>query len=495
VYTFDAGNDLNGVLSKAWGDKAELKYFDYQFWNQGFSSAYKSFTKPNIEIGVGRSEFVFPLHFGRNQSRKYFWNKSRSQGNGLAHHIFDPASRLKISSMRLIRKHNSVNHTWEYYLSLAIYRLEEANTKLDLTQSKEIVGIDFGENQLAAFTHATQNGNFVSAHNFDDNLSKHALDLHNEIESQIETKNYADPINRQKLTNKLRSAIQQTSSQILKLNLENNIVVFEADATGNKKHIAKGKGNFKKNTLIKGFKLLERSKSKNDAELSPTQILDDTIPNKARINKTDILGLVPTQLTSSICSNCGYEHANETKNSFQDKLKTKVDLIRFKTDIKEGKMLDKIDIRDYIVDFSGQKSSQYESLFVVDLVNKIARIDNEAGITFKTEIDTFKSEYTKNQEAKLPKSILSLFSHRPKWFEGDVETFRCIHCGHVEYRSCDRQASLNIARWRVYLNSKNIRNFHFDKDNNESQFQVWYQEQLQKYGYDDNGMSNWNKSE
>ncbi len=471
------------------------------------SQKYKNYNKPKLSYVCFDSEstFNFPLHFGVNQSRKYFWNNVRGTQNNKGekpkdkdgneiennqiHNIFNPNSRLKVSSMRLIRKHNPIRGVWEYYLSLAIYRLEEAKVNMDLSKSKSIVGVDFGENQLAAFTHSDLNGKYISSKNFDEKLTKHTLDLHTRIEKQIELGNYADPIIRKRLGNKLKSAMQKASSDILKLNLDNNIVVFEQDATGNRKHISSAKEGlgFKKTTLMKGFKLLERSKSKNQAEIKSNQILNSTPKTQdAAINSSDILGLVPTQLTSSICSQCGFTHANESKKSFASNLSKKVDLEKLKEDILSGRLANIVCIRDYISDYTGQKISEYEDLFVIDLTKNIA--DFYKGTTFEQEIQYFKNDYSIDNKTELPKCLISLFEHRPKWFEGDVETFRCLNCGHIEYRSCDRQASLNIARWRVFLESKKeqlneeyLKISDVDKSQICTDFKSWYKEKINNW--------------
>lgn len=502
VYTFDPEADVKRLADKQilpkWNrqdDKinkdGQLIFFDYEYWNQEVPLAYKSFTKPNIDITIADSAFDFPLRFGKNQSRKYFWNKSRGTGKegknleNQVHHIFESNSRLKVSSMRLIRKHNPIKEAWEYYLSLAIYRLEGATVEFDLTKSKSIVGVDFGENQLAAFTHSDLQGKYISSRNFDEKLTKHTLELHREMEKQIKEDNFADSKIRRKLGNKLKSAVQKASSDMLKLNLDNNIVVFEQDATGNRKHISTGKEGigFKKTTLMKGFKLLERSKFKSQAEIKPSQILN-SIPKlqDAKINTKDILGLVPTQLTSSICSICGFCHANESKSTFSKKLSEKINLEEFTSHLVENKITETIDIRKYTKDYIGSKISRYEDLFVIDLKTKIAKINNKIETTFAQEIEEFKTAYNLTSETKLPKSILGLFAHRPKWFEGDVETFRCINCGHIEFRSCDRQAALNIARWRVYLEEEfKGKEFNYDKNNTIAQFENWYKQKLPQW--------------
>jgi hypothetical protein len=450
IYTNDSDKEY------VFDEENPLEYINYN----------KPLWKPQSVDLSFNTLFNLPLHFGVNQSRKYFWNKTRvGSENQNVHNIFDPKSRLKVSSMRLIRKHNPVTNVWEYYLSLAIYRLEKSEVNMDLSQSKSIVGVDFGENQLAAFTHCDLNGKFISSRNFDENLTKHVLELHKSIEKQIEIENYASPVSRKKLANKLKSAVQQASSEILKLNLDNNIVVFEQDAKSKTKHIATnqkdGKG-FQKTTLLKGFKLLERSAAKARSEIDPKVILNKTYNiSKSEINKKDILGIVPTDPTSKICSCCGHGGDHEKE----------INLVALKNFFVNSNNVELINLLDFVPhsDFIVQ---DYPDLFILD-TSKICNMYNKT--TYKDEIQEWKVKYSLDSSEKI-KFLESMFTKRPKWFEGNVETFRCLNCGHIEYNSCDKQASLNIARWRVYIEEKKVEKIvpEFEK----IKFLEWYKEQI-----------------
>ena len=430
---------------------------------------YINYNKPlwksqSVDLNT-KTLFNLPLHFGLNQSRKYFWNKLRVDAKGQnVHNIFDVASRLKISSMRLIKKHDPIKSVWEYYLSLAIYRLEESQVNLDLEKSKSIVGVDFGENQLAAFTSTDLNGKKISSRNFDESLTKHVLEIHDQIEKQIEVENYASPILRKKLGNKLKSSIQRASSQILKLNLDNNIVVFEQDAKGKDKHISftKGSKGFQKTTLLKGFRLLQRSASKARAEVDPNIILTNALNiTKIKIDKKDLLGIVPTYKTSDICSNCTHHEDHEKQ----------IDQRALKNLFINNSNIDTLNLLDY-VPYEKFSITAHSDLFSLDL-NKISNDYNKT--TFKEEIRNWVAKQSINPNEKMT-FIKAMFAKRPTWFEGNVETYRCLNCGHIEYKSCDVQAGLNIARWRAFMKSKDHQTIDGQFIINE--FCDWYQKQI-----------------
>lgn len=130
-------------------------YFSYDFWNIFEPTKYKQFTKNQLTKANfsfdNQNSFLLPLQFSKNQERKYFWNRQNKTQD-----IFDKDSRLKISSMRLIKQYNIVDKKWEYFVSLAIYRLEKSNIKNQaeiLEKAKEnIIGIDAGAEQETMFS-------------------------------------------------------------------------------------------------------------------------------------------------------------------------------------------------------------------------------------------------------------------------------------------------------------------------------------------------------
>lgn len=98
----------------------------------------------------------------------------------------------------------------------------------------------------------------------------------------------------------------------------------------------------------------------------------------------------------------------------------------------------------------------------------------------------------------------SPFHYRSKWYYDNTDMYKCQICGN--FCDCDQQASLNIARFRLFENTyfvdgkfdtrkaKEVIGRKKSSQWEEKDFLVnWYQSQLALHGYDDNGYANWNK--
>lgn len=468
VYTFDKSNDKHNQYTELWGYKHsdDLNFFDYEFWNKEDSSAFKAFTKPNLTIGVGDSEFDFPLHFGINQSRKYFWNNVRGTKDSLGttkdemnqiHNIFSPNSRLKVSSMRLIRKHNPIRNTWEYYLSLAIYRLEKIET-VNLDSKNITVGFDIGKNNLVAYSkvdkaghEVTINPNLIGRRQYSGHQRLISQQNFDELSKMMKNDNFIAAKTRKKLNNKTESIARQVSGLVTKMVINGEIVDFEEKYKGDKSY---KKSNDPK--IQVGQKLQKsiapRARSKLLAELPSNHILYSINPV---IKYSDILGIVPDESTSLICSKCGFcnikdEKLVEGKIAIKPKICLE-ELVKV-NELKEvlNTNPDSINISLFLKHFNNLYQTP-DNLFIIETSNLCSKYHE---ITYKAEIQKWKSEYQKDPSFKITKNILKMFSCRPTWYNGNVEIFRCLKCGYS--CECDYQAGLNIARWRVYLEENNI---------------------------------------
>lgn len=564
VYTFNEANDELAkkfnkenktndklVVLNKWEKDYELKYFDYEYWNEKAPLAYKSFTKPNIEIGVGESEFTFPLHFGANQSRKYFWNKHRKDSKGLVHDIFDPNSRLKVSSMRLIRKFNPIKTTWEYYLSLAIYRLEESKMEIDIQAKNKIVGIDIGENTLIALSTIDSNGTKVETkekkylitqypvlkhiHNYKTNASN----LIYSSQLTLKKENFLKPEIRLKLQNKSKSISNQAIGYITKSVLGGEIVAIEGEylASDKQKYINEKKIH---NQIVKklAVSLPKKATEKLKNEVHYSRLFGGKeIPMEKDIANDnsavrDIFSNTTTKLTSQICSNCGC-----VAGEFGDFDKLKNHFINGKTNINLKDCIkdpDNTNLRLKLNQISWSNKSEYNflnhykaSLDILPDDSKSREYRDVVEINkYKTNIIELIKEQnlTKLMEKLNPKkSEFSPLHWRPKWYYGNIDTFRCFICNFVG--ECDDQAALNIARFKLFNNHFYDNKGNFDKskfhnsyikieenfvkcDNEIKDFikkikinnvkeeylrVFWYQTQLLKHGYDDNGNAKWNQ--
>ena len=455
-------------------------YFDYQKWNETEPEAYKFFTKPTqVKVNINpdnQNSFVFPLHFGKNQARKYFWNDCRKDDNDqLVHHIFDVNSRLKVSSMRLIRKFNPIRSVWEYYLSLAIYRLEKIETLRNTIDPKNTIGFDVGDNNLVDFAMVDDNGRSEELNS--DKFAKHIQGhkelvsvKHDELKNLMETKNYIPADLRKKIQNRTESISRQVSGLVTKLVISNNFVDFEQGYTGNMKKEYKNI----KDPKIQIIRKLQKTIVPKIVQKLKTEIPANKILNisKPYIEYSNIFGIVPTELTSQICSNCGFFHQKFGVSKLESKLSTKIDIPKLKKFI-ENKTYSKIlDLRQFIKNNDKILDNSFEDYFSADLTNYA---NYHSKTTFLDEFE----QWTKSQNVSLSNDILNLFDHRPKWKFSNVETFRCLDCGFVTL--CDKQAGLNIARWRVYLRDKNLSNFVYSGDENsphKSDFERWYKDKV-----------------
>jgi hypothetical protein len=554
VYTFDSKNDKDKKYENSWKKdrKMDLKYFDYNYWNKVEPLAYKSFTKPDISIGVGESEFNFPLHFGVNQSRKYFWNTVRgtkdNQGNlpkdkdekeiinNQIHHIFNPNSRLKVSSMRLIKKHNPIRKVWEYYLSLAIYRLEEPKQEcLPKTQKNEIIGVDIGENTLLALGKISSQGselksNFIVLKHIH-NYKTSASNLIYESKEILSKENYLSPETRLKLKNKSSAIRNQSNGFVTKSVLSGYIIAIEG------KYLSVTKSEYDiedkiHNQIVKKLAVdfPKKASQKLSQEISSQCIFGgkiipmETELAKNNSNSNDFFSNTITNLTSQVCSNCGsvssklYDMNKVIKNLSNDNELNLLDCINENTSINHPAKSDERKIEySNLYSFSfvqselpaKEKSKEYRDAFSL---NK-----------YKQEVLEHLGNDTKLKENLNPKKKeLSPLHWRPKWFYGHIDYFRCFSCGfHCE---CDDQASLNIARFKLFNNLVYDENGNYCKTKMKSEFEgiknelknnsiekdidsyiknidqkkeedcriYWYQVQLLKHGYDENGNSNWN---
>jgi hypothetical protein len=553
VYTFDEGNDEKArqsnlqnknsdkiVVQDKWDKNFALKYFNYEYWNKIAPLAYKSFTKPNIEIGIGESEFVFPLHFGINQSRKYFWNKSRGTGynnekpDNLVHDIFNENSRLKVSSMRLIRKFNPIKTTWEYYLSLAIYRLEEA--KVELSNNVTNIGVDIGDNLLIALNSCKSQDGFkvnIDNKNINKHIANHKTFVSNTLdiaEKSQATQNYIDPEIRYNLKNKQNSIKKQTSAHLTKQILKNEtdtLVAFERDYFGENKSHSKLKNP--KEQMISYLKhtIHPFTYGKLTQEISKKSI-------------DNLLVQVPTDNTSQICSQCGHIGKNSIDSQkIIDFLNSDEKLLDLRNCLDQSKINVSFFNNEKCLNLVLLKSKNLQNNtfpWVFDIshknaIDQFSKIDKKGvKIDFKINDKNHKKDY-----------IEEIANSRPSWYYENSETFRCLICGYI--CPCDDQAALNIARYQTFLQPKlqnkidnytiptdeiaktkdtisrmQLNNSPADKikiqtdklfrlqqipidklqeelfkEENTEKFITWYQTQLLKHGYDDNGNAKWNQ--
>jgi hypothetical protein len=550
-------------------NKENLEYFDYEYWNIKEPLAYKSFTKPNINIGIGEPEFNFPLHFGVNQSRKYFWNNVRGtqnekgekpkdkDGNEIEnnqiHNIFNPNSRLKVSSMRLIRKHNPIRNVWEYYLSLAIYRLEEANEKcLPKEIKNEIIGVDIGENTLLAMGTIDYSGQNITS-NFPvlqhiHNYKTSASNLIYQSKEDLRIHNYLKPETRLMLKNKTNSIRNQAAGFATKTVLSGTIVVVEGEYLASTKNKYENEDKIH-NQIVKRLAVdfPKKTVDKLKCEIPCSKIfggkklpiLDSKIDGKNikgieiannHSNVDDLFSNTITQLTSQICSNCGC-----VAGKFRDVEKFKKDLFSSKQqfELKSYIKLNNYDDQLKLNLVTWSRKNEFEYLYnwsikldklPKDTTTKEFR-DIESQNKYKTELLKLITEPNdKKLKEKLEptKSVLSPLCWRPKWYYGNIDKFRCFLCDFV--CECDDQAGINIARFKLFNNLfyNDLGNFDRSKFNNEylkikSNFEklsdenkkeigkikveqkdeeflrtFWYQTQLATHGYDEHGNSKWN---
>lgn len=362
VYTYQQARDPEKELEKLWkdgGNDTELKYFHYDFWNEPSEAnpelrSIKSIGKSESDKGkpaysyfnkielcpIGESEFDFGLQFGINQSRKYFWNKARKDqtGNINVHDIFDPESRLKISSMRLSKRFNPIRQTWEFYLNLAIYRLEKAKVTEQAIIKKHqdqgtglnTYGFDVGENNFVAFGTVDREGREIDTDKsyLEEKKLAHITSnkqfINKTIEKakeQNEANNFIQPDIRKKMNNKLKSVSKQLASSITKLALSGEYVVFE-DNIGKKGKIKIGnRGNspieFITNSIQRTLPPKVTQKLTHECDFNKDHLIKD----KIIIKPDSLFGFVPTTNSSNICSNCCVVHPADNKiiNSTQIK--------------------------------------------------------------------------------------------------------------------------------------------------------------------------------
>ncbi|NJK71398.1 MAG: hypothetical protein HC932_04070 [Thermales bacterium] len=479
------------------------------------STKYLRYNKPSLDtVNYSIQDLLLKLHFAKNQSRKYFWNNFRKNQDGKVHHIFDPNSRLKVSSMRLIRKHNAIKQHYEYYLSLSIYRLEDSNVQI--TTKDVIHGYDIGENSLLEVSTVNLNSgqklntyfNSIAFSHFQNHKNSQNL-IFNEVESSITKKNYISPKTRKKIHDKSLAVQRQASSFISKEAIKGNYNIFEHQYI---QKIHSNKQNSKDNLIKKTmYNLVKRASQKIDQELDSQTVLSGNInlindkkANSIKYSDSDILSIVQTADTSQICSNCGHK---ATKNfdyqSFQEDIlkgQTSFDLKDYR--ILEGDWIDK-DILSQTNKLFEESYSRNENLWKVDLSSIDQRIGvqkefkNALNEHFESQIDTI-FKFLKSDSDQNPAYF------RPKWIDRHTDRFRCFACGYVT--ECDSQAALNIARMKLYeshlkneqtiVSLEKAKLSHIsDKNSKDNLYRIkWYQQQLLKHGYNPDGTAKWNDS-
>ena len=517
------------IIENVRNDAAE-GYFSYDFWNIFEPIKYKDFTKNQLEPvnfqPDNQSSFLLPLQFSKNQERKYFWNRQNQTQD-----IFSENSRLKISSMRLIRQYDIVDKKWEYFVSLAIYRLEKVEIKnqqeILKTAKENLIGIDAGAEMETMFSFGLtdKNGEAKNQEELDKFLPKKLHKKPQQIDTDSELKfieevlpakiirinkekregenqlNYALPKLRRKLDNKLDSGVKQFSARIVKNSLQGkNLFIFENNVENKEKHLESYlQDTFKKQTLWKNKQVFEKSE-----ERLKSLGLENFIKVTSEIS------------TSKICPNCGINHniniyANKNEQR-HDKEKnkrvlTKEKLSWFKEILQHST---EFDLKEKMNQKKIGNRLHSESLSIPEALSKV----NLKSATYKYA-DEFPNDRVKfcnlvskntdnlpfsiaiKQLLKLEKEnpkqdyfdewsdiISSLFDKNPKWFYQKHEVSRCLACGFIG--SNDKMAAVNLARRYVYENSLD------EEQKKKITFTEWYQQQLKDKKYE-NGKSNWSK--
>jgi hypothetical protein len=469
--------------------------------------------------------FVFDLQFGKNQLRKYIWGNQFDDH----YHIFNPNSRLKLTSMRLMKKYNSKTSEWEYFVSLALYRLEsttKASSK-PVNEKQYIIGVDSGENQLLSYAKIDRDGYCLERGNLSEleSLSKRIKQMEKQKKSSLRERNYVDHTLRRGIKNAMNFGVRYGSSRILRdLLTEDCIVVMESES--------KGKGHSGKqgvrSTLTKLFELNNRTTLKSRQEIDVYQVMNGLIPaiesKKIEVKREDAFGVVNSENTSKLCSNCGSLFSVDGKlENYIDIESLHGDLFAVKT---VGELPAQLDLKRYLLDKDknnpnlnqtgenlSRSSNTYPEIFTVDLKKTMyVTLDTSRELSKKKGFKYLDKSYTesisfwdalrlmlevKDQEKKVKnhsinlenekeKWIKSLFNPRIPWYHDSdgVENFRCLYCGN--YEPCDPQASLNIARRRLYEEEKSL-----SGEKPFKSFDLWYVDKLSEVGFTD-GLSKWN---
>ena len=487
--------------------------------SEGDTTEYKHYNTPELFAqNYQAPAFEFALHFGKNQLRKYFWNQSRTQeGTGLAHHIFAPHSRLKLSSMRLFRKFNPVRKMWEYYLNLALYRLETSAVRPPAPAMS--IGYDIGENSLlAATTTKLQSGQKTS---YRPNLKhtrqeKYRDYIETHYAKELRERNYIPPVNRTRVRNKIRTVTAQTSALVAKEALRGRMNVLEDQYLANTKN---------KHTLAEPWVKIIKKMQYNLATRTRQKLISEfQMHEEKSFDERELLTFVDTTKTSKLCARCGHFSEDYTKHGkikeFLNSNQQRLDLRSVTNKETNQNLLKPLPYLD----------QEYPEAFVFDL-------DNPKVDKFAERV----AEYRQDPDPKKLKSLNTelIYTSRPGWYafkkgEFNSETFRCLVCGFVT--SCDEQAALTISRLRLYYLEKkasftlspkaaskvagmtqNIQNLErigksekaeglknkiatiqleeFLKSvyrNQENDFEAWYQEKLLEHGYTDDGYAKWN---
>ncbi len=284
-------------------DDTKNGYFNHKLWNQVEPDKFREFNTAKWG-GVkaqenSASSFLFPLQFGKNQSRKYFNNRFHPELD-----IFKEKSRLKCSSIRLHKQFNPLSQTWEYFANLSLYRLEKITSSLDLDNQNYITNCDLGSYQLVTLTKTNaKTGEIIvdsnqsavenlqlTAPQF--RLSETILRLENEkqLYQKQEKTSYLPPEKRKNLGNKLRSGAKQIQAKLIKLTINEQTRIVVENGIDHFKLI--DADDFAKKTMMNGKRFFEMVESKYQT-IFP--------------NSDQVIYKVPEDSTSKICINCGFK--------------------------------------------------------------------------------------------------------------------------------------------------------------------------------------------
>lgn len=241
-------------------------------------------------------------------------------------------------------------------------------------------------------------------------------------------KNYAFPVLRNELNNKLDSGVKQLAARIIKNTLmAKNVFVFEDNVQNKEKHLTSGlQDTFKKQTLWKNKKVYESSKEK---------LISLGLP--------DLVDCVPEENTSKICPNCGVVHGKDSYDEkkienhlqennrinlaeFTKKSREKIDPeILAETDTLYRKFL--AESQDlYKVDLGNLTYLFTKDFYKKHIKDDEMGIDSIKDVSYADYLDYLDNIYDKKQDKKINKFISDLFSKNPRWFNEFYQVSRCL---------------------------------------------------------------------
>ena len=352
--------------------------------------------------------FILPLKFGKRYAREYLYNVNTN---------FENLGET-LNNARIIKEYSYKDKKFKYFVAITFAKLKgkKAPEKNDI-EYKAIIGVDRGNILPVAITITDLDGKVIDRPEI--KICKDFAEKHKEIEKlkreQSSKVGQYEANLRKKAKNFSKATIEKIGAELLYYATKYNALIVLEDLNrefGIKQMMATNQYTKLEDYLTR--KLKENGLMKKDIVVN---------------TRSGLLGKVVAQYTSKTCSQCGFVASSE----------------KLKNVPLELKNIDGKDVWFAILD--GKEISldmEYETYIK-------AKGHNER-FNANDEITRLKQKDTKKNKELIEKILLNVLNPRKTQAE-----YICPICGHRE--NADQQASLNIARRWLFIESKEYKKY------------------------------------